>query len=214
MSFPRTLHCLLFSGFLLVSLLPAGATFSFAGSVDDIDIRNFGKIDDNYYRGGQPEEEDFIALRKLGVRTVIDLQEKGKRDEPKWVENAGMKFFKIRLSTTRRPTAEETEYFLKLVNDPENQPVFVHCAGGKHRTGSMTAIYRITHDAWTAERAYQEMEEYGYYDFPSPLHLFGLNQAAHKKHVFDYYEKHLRAMKRDGVLAGTSAGSASGTESH
>ena len=57
------------------------------------------------------------------MRTVIDLQEKGKRDEPKWVENAGMKFFKIRLSTTRRPTAEETEYFLKLVNDPENQPV-------------------------------------------------------------------------------------------
>ena len=35
---------------------------------------------------------------------------------------------------------------LQIVNDPAQQPVFVHCVGGKHRTGVMTAAYcfRIT----------------------------------------------------------------------
>jgi tyrosine-protein phosphatase SIW14 len=38
--------------------------------------------------------------------------------------------------------------------------VYVHCQGGKHRTGAMTAVYRITHDGWTADRAYAEMQHY------------------------------------------------------
>ncbi len=128
-----------------------------------IDIDNFGRANENYYRGAQPDAVGFAELKRLGIKTVIDLQEDGERDEPTWVREAGMQYFNIPLSGRRPATAAETEYFLKLVNEAQYWPVYVHCAGGRHRTGEMTAIYRISHDAWTADEAYQEMRQYGYY---------------------------------------------------
>ena len=73
-----------------------------------------------------------------------------------------MKFYRIPLTTWDRPVEAAVQQFLKLVNDPANQPVFVHCQGGRHRTGTMTAVYRITKDGWTADRAYAEMKQYGF----------------------------------------------------
>jgi hypothetical protein len=93
-----------------------------------------------------------------------------------------MRYVNIPLSTSRPATASETEYFLRLVNDPANQPVFVHCKGGKHRTGEMTAIYRITHDSWTADQAYQEMKRYKFYSFPF--------QGPLKDYVYRYYDQY------------------------
>jgi tyrosine-protein phosphatase SIW14 len=82
----------------------------------------------------------------LSVKTVIDLQEDGNVTEGQLVESAGMKFYRIPMTTHEAPTREELTLFLRLVNDPANQPVYVHCAGGRHRTGVMTAVYRMTHD--------------------------------------------------------------------
>ena len=71
-----------------------------------------------------------------------------------------MKFVRIPMNTRVAPTPDQVELFLKLVNDPANQPVYVHCAGGRHRTGVMTAVYRMTQDGWTADKAFQEMKQY------------------------------------------------------
>jgi len=125
-----------------------------------IAIGNFGQINDQYYRGEQPEGRDYADLARLGVKMVIDLQRGGDPREQGLVEAAGMKFTRIELTTTDTPAAGDVEKFLKLVNDPVNQPVYVHCAGGKHRTGVMTAAYRMTHDSWTADQAYAEMKKY------------------------------------------------------
>lgn len=198
MSSPRAIFGSSRPKFVLFFLFIISSTFLFAESDDfGIEIGNFGQINENYYRGGQPYEADMIALKKLGVKTVIDLQKKGKPEEEQWARKAGLKFFKIPLSSTKHATAEQTEYFLKLVNDPENLPVYVHCAAGKHRTGSMTAIYRITHDGWTAERAFQEMDDYGYYGFP--------NHGSHKKYVFRYYDNYLRAQKQERIIPAAPA---------
>jgi protein tyrosine/serine phosphatase len=36
----------------------------------------------------------------------------------------------------------------------------VHCAGGKHRTGVMTAVYRMANDGWSSDQAFKEMKSY------------------------------------------------------
>ena len=64
------------------------------------------------------------------------------------------------MTTHVAPTAEQQSRFLTLVNDPASQPVYVHCVGGKHRTGVMTAIYRMTQNSWTAGQAFDEMKDY------------------------------------------------------
>ena len=78
------------------------------------------------------------------------------------VERARMAYVQIPMTTHREPTTAEVAQFLKIVNDPKSQPVYVHCVGGKHRTGVMTAVYRMTNEGWTADRAFSEMKQYGF----------------------------------------------------
>ena len=152
--------------------------------VPGVSIENFAKVNDHYYRGSQPDQAQFAQLKEFGIKTVIDLREDYKKAEETWVRDLGMNFFRIPLKTRVAATEEQTNYFLGLVNDPANWPVYVHCKGGRHRTGAMTGVYRITHDGWTADQAWQEMKAY---DFDNGI--FG-GPSAQKKYVFSFYQSH------------------------
>ena len=143
------------------------------------DIKNFGSVNQTLYRGAQPKEQDFADLAAIGIKTVIDLQKGGMDREQVLVEANGMKFYRIGMSDKGQPAPEQVELFLKIVNDPDQQPVYIHCAGGRHRTGAMTAIYRMTHDGWTADQAFQEMKQY---DFD-----YGMGHTPLKRYVYSYY---------------------------
>jgi len=145
----------------------------------NIRIDNFGRVNSNYYRGAQPNADDYKDLAGLGIKTVIDLTQDGRDDEPGLVKAAGMAFYRIPLTTTERPADAAVAQFLQLVNDPVNQPVYVHCQGGRHRTGAMTAVYQMTHDGLTADRAYQQMKQFKFEGFPGHPEL--------KSFVYDYY---------------------------
>jgi protein tyrosine phosphatase (PTP) superfamily phosphohydrolase (DUF442 family) len=150
-----------------------------------ITVKNFGKVNDNYYRGAQPlSQEEFDQLKKLGIKTIIDLRKDNLKQAESWAHTAGLQYFNIPLLAYFPTTQEQTDYFLKIVNDPANQPVYVHCKSGKHRTGGMTAIYRISHDGWTADQAYQEMEQYGFNGG-----FFG-GPGTQKKYIYDFYERY------------------------
>ncbi len=125
-----------------------------------VSIDNFGQINAGYFRGSQPDGRDFADLAAFGIKTVIDLQADGDPSEGGRVQAAGMTFHRIPMTTHVAPTPAQLTEFLTLVNDPASQPVYVHCAGGKHRTGVMTAVYRMTHDGWNADRAFKEMKQY------------------------------------------------------
>jgi tyrosine-protein phosphatase SIW14 len=126
-----------------------------------VDIDNFGRISDTYYRGAQPIGDDYADLAALGIKTVINLtSDDALAEEPEMVERAGMKYLAMPMTTRVPPTDEQLALFLRVVNDPASQPVYVHCVGGKHRTGVMTAIYRMSQNSWTADRAYDEMKDF------------------------------------------------------
>ena len=143
-----------------------GAPVTSTAALSRIRIDNFGKINDNYYRGAQPAASDYSDLAAMGIKTVLDLQADGRADEQGLVQRAGMQFYRIEMTTTDRPTDAQVAQFFKIVNDPANQPVYVHCAGGRHRTGTMTALYRMTNNGWTADQAYSEMKQYRFEGFP------------------------------------------------
>jgi tyrosine-protein phosphatase SIW14 len=144
-----------------------------------VNVENFGQVTDFYYRGGQPRGEEYNQLAAIGIKTIIDL-----RDDPKdyartLTEQAGMKYINLPLDDKGYPPPDAASKFLSLVNDRENWPVYVHCAGGRHRTGAMTAVFRMTVQGWDAGRAYEEMKDYDFYT------RFG--HKAMKQFVFDYY---------------------------
>jgi tyrosine-protein phosphatase SIW14 len=124
-------------------------------------IDNFGRVDSTYYRGAQPEGHDYADLKALGVKTVINLtSDDAEPNEKAMAENAGMKYVQIPMTTHTAPTPAQLSQFLSIVSDPANKPVYVHCVGGSHRTGVMTAAYRMTLEGWTPARAFSEMKQY------------------------------------------------------
>lgn len=125
-----------------------------------VHIENFGRVNSHYYRGAQPRGRDFADLAAAGVKMVIDLAEEGDPAEEANATKAGMHFVRIPMTTHESPGPATIAHFLALVNDPANQPVYVHCMGGRHRTGVMTAIYRITGEGWTPLQAFNEMKQY------------------------------------------------------
>jgi tyrosine-protein phosphatase SIW14 len=137
-----------------------------SAALSRVRIGNFGKVNDYYFRGSQPKGADYSDLAALGVKTVIDLQVDGPSNEAGYVKAAGMNFFRIGMTTTKAPTDAQVAQFFEIVNNPANQPVYVHCAGGRHRTGTMTALYRMTFDGWTPQQAYSEMKQYRFEGFP------------------------------------------------
>ena len=129
---------------------------------ESIRIYNFAKVNDDYYRGGQPMGEDYADLAAIGVKTVINLTNSndGQAEEKAKVEQYGMRYLHIPMSTRKPPTAEEIATFLAAVDDEGD--VYVHCVGGRHRTGVMTGVYRMTRDGLTGEQAFKEMKKHKY----------------------------------------------------
>src|SRR2546430_16209823 len=132
-------------------------------SFSNIKIRNFGKMDNRLFRGAQPNESDYKDLKTLGVKTVIDLTDSPKSYEKRDVEALGMRYVNIPMSDSSYPKAEQINAFLKLVNDSSTGTMFLHCAGGRHRTGVMGAVYRYNVNHWNFDQVYTEMKDYDFY---------------------------------------------------
>lgn len=144
-------------------------------------IKNFGQMDERFYRGGQPKEQEYKDLAALGIKTVIDLQAEPKDYSKSVVESLGMTYVNIPMIGKKYPTEEATKTFLKLVSDPDTGKFFVHCAGGRHRTGSMGAVYRYQFYDWNYDQVYAEMKKFDFYT--------SWGHGAFKDFVKDYYEK-------------------------
>lgn len=122
-------------------------------------VPNFHKVDDKLYRSAQPTANGMKNLKKYGIKTVINLRNvHSDKDESGKLE---LKQYHIRIKTWNLKD-EHAVKFLKIVSDPQNQPVLVHCQHGADRTGTMCAVYRIAVQGWTTKDAIKEMREGGY----------------------------------------------------
>lgn len=147
---------LAFVGVCLVGALPAT-------SQDSAGLPNFHRVNAQLFRGAQPTPEGIAKLRKLGVRTVLDLRGAGERSqtEKKLVEDLGMHYVSVPMRGMHTPDPGQIAKVLRIMNDQSAGPVFVHCRRGADRTGTVIAIYRITHDGWENAEALAEARSLG-----------------------------------------------------
>ena len=148
---------------LIFSLSAVAFAKTNKSSFPNIKIDNFGQMDERFYRGGRPKSEQFKNLAALGIKTVIDLTDNSREREEPAVIAAGMRYVNIAIVDKTSPSTAQINEFLKVVNDPTTGKFYVHCAGGRHRTGVMGAIYRFNHDHWNYDQAYAEMKQYDFY---------------------------------------------------
>ena len=159
----------------------------------NIKIKNFGQMDERFYRGAQPKEKDYKDLAALGIKTVIDLTDSPKDYEKSTVESLGMRYVNIPIADKTAPNDASVAQFLKLVDDPATGKFYVHCAGGRHRTGIMGAVYRFNNYHWNFDQVYAEMKKFDFYT--------SWGHGDQKKFVEDYYA-HMQANNNAAYNAG------------
>ncbi|MBA2731809.1 MAG: hypothetical protein H0U54_02835, partial [Acidobacteria bacterium] len=73
----------------------AAAQSSQQADFSNVKIKNFGQMDERFYRGAQPKEKDYESLKAIGINTVVDLQDEPKDYEKRIVESLGMRYVHI-----------------------------------------------------------------------------------------------------------------------
>lgn len=155
------------------------------------ELPNFHRVSERLYRGAQPTAGGIKRLAELGIKTIINLR--GEDDtahaEQREAEAAGLHYYSIAMPGLSRPSDAQVARVMALVDAQENGPVFVHCKRGSDRTGTVVAVYRITHDKWTDQQALDEARRYGL-----SWMEFGM-----KNYIGDYYQRFAQAKQPAAV---------------
>ncbi len=136
------------------------------------------------YRSGQLTVAGFReAVARYGIRTIINLQDeysdpdiavgyftqKTER-ETALCRQLGVRYVYIPPDLIPRRAVRAGEHpraidrFLEVLDDSANYPVLIHCRAGLHRTGVMTAVYRMEYQGWTPQQALREVKRNGFGD--------------------------------------------------
>ncbi len=134
------------------------------------------------YRVGLPSELGFRQIvQEYGIRTVVCLTEKPMPRfrhgwffdvrlpsgplESQLAQELGVRFVHwpiYRQGPWPWPDPAHLEAFFRLMDNPDNWPVLIHCWAGKHRTGTLVALYRLEYDRWPISAVLEEMYSLGF----------------------------------------------------
>lgn len=168
----------IFSIFSANSLLAKGNSLK----APSTDLKNFHEFSRNVFRGAQPTKEGFNKLKKLGIKTIIDLVPN--HTDEKLIEGLGFSYYQIPVKPWRLEDAGVIQ-FLTVVTDTKNYPIFIHGDNGEEKTGLMVAVYRVYAQDWTTYDATKECCKAGmkkYWDKVSGC-LDGVNRSAVKEAI-------------------------------
>lgn len=137
------------------------------------------------YRSGQLGAAGFTeAFDRYAIKTVVNLQEENRdpllpeswRGKPTVRESDlckahGVRYVVLDGGVLDNPGQDPgsrpkvIDDFLAVMDDPANHPVLIHCKAGLHRTGLITAVYRMEYEGRTAARAVEELRANGFGTF-------------------------------------------------
>jgi uncharacterized protein (TIGR01244 family) len=140
------------------SLPPRPATW--ASPLEDAGLSNCYRIEPDFYRSAQPTADGFRKLASLGVKTVLDVA--GGAGDAQVAEGTSLKLVHVPMTAFGLRDDRVLEA-LRVLADPANRPVVIHCRQGADRTGAIVALYRVVVQGWTKEEAIREMNGGGYH---------------------------------------------------
>jgi tyrosine-protein phosphatase SIW14 len=162
--------------------------------------------DGRVYRSGQMTADGFReACRRYGIKTVINLQDdethtavderdpplpqnplnKAQKRQSEVLDEYGVRYVQLDGSALNadgaggRPVL--VDQFLEVMDDEANYPVLLHCKAGLHRTGLMTAIYRMEYEKRGRGEALEELKANGFGEFKAT----DANEYV-KEYIFDF----------------------------
>ena len=157
-TYPRFFSQVVLSVLTLAFLSVTQAT---AQSAQVTGVKNFGRVTDRFFRGGAVTPEGVENLAQMGVRTIIDLRDSPDADEPAVCKDNGIRYLNFPMTGHEAPSNQDVGDILHIIQTAK-EPVYVHCSAGKHRSGTIAALYRTRVQGWSKEKAWAEQQSYGF----------------------------------------------------
>jgi len=129
-----------------------------AKKISSTKFTNLYMLNDSIYRCEQPDSLGFTIIKRLGIKSVLNLRSKHKDD--KLIYRLPLNLYNVEMKAENINDEEIINALKVLRNSPK--PVIVHCMHGSDRTGAIIAMYRIVYQKWTKEQALNEMKNGGY----------------------------------------------------
>jgi len=125
---------------------------------------NVSEVAPGLLRGRAPYvPRDFQQLRRLGVRTVLDIrgnQRLASAVERRQAARYGLAYRHVQLGF--RPLRDgSAERVVAAMQDTADYPLYVHCNLNRDRTSAVVATYRVRVQGWPAEAAAEEARSFG-----------------------------------------------------
>jgi tyrosine-protein phosphatase SIW14 len=138
--------------------VPPERPAEWAIAVNGTCVKNLYMIEDGLYRGAQPTAAGFQELAALGVKAVLNVAGSG---DDVLVAKDSLKLYHVPMSVWGLRDDRVLEA-LRVMADPANRPLMIHCRHGSDRTGALVALYRVVVQGWTKEKAVEEWNQGGY----------------------------------------------------
>lgn len=127
-------------------------------------------------RGRRPRIHELDRLKgEYGVKTIVNMEDAFStklwpwdlwRLSPQQLQRAaqerGMRMLWLPLSCVSKPTLEQVQRILDIMDDPAAQPVLLHCFKGFERTNFVIAMHRIFREGVEVNEAYCDMLAMGF----------------------------------------------------
>ncbi|MFO1098253.1 MAG: sulfur transferase domain-containing protein [Xanthobacteraceae bacterium] len=104
---------------------------------------NYTRLKPHVATAGLLRDGAIPVLKALGFATIVDLRSpaEGAGAEQQAAAAAGLRYVNIPV-TGGVPTDAQVAEFARIVEDPNNAPLLVHCASA-NRVGAMWTLYRV-----------------------------------------------------------------------
>ena len=125
---------------------------------------NFAPVINKIYRSSFPQPNNFAFLKKLKLKSILCLiPEDYPHLQQEFIKNENIKLFQLGMSGNKEPfvkiSADLITEAVKIVLNPENQPILIHCNRGKHRTGCLVGVIRKLQN-WSLTLIFDEYRKF------------------------------------------------------
>jgi tyrosine-protein phosphatase SIW14 len=129
-----------------------------AKKLDSTGLHNLYKLNDSIYRSEQPDSASFANLKKIGIKSILNITTQ--QNDTAVSGNQNFNYYFVQMNAESFSNSDIIQALAVIRDAPK--PILIHCRHGSDRTGVVMAMYRIIYENRSKQEALDELRNGGY----------------------------------------------------